>query len=80
VIIAGVEIGPWALVAAGAVVTRDVPGFALVAGVPARKIGWVGRAGSRLVSDGSDRWRCPETGEQYLEADETLVIVPGSAH
>jgi UDP-2-acetamido-3-amino-2,3-dideoxy-glucuronate N-acetyltransferase len=79
VIIAVVEIGPWALVAAGAVVTRDVPGFALVAGVPARKIGWVGRAGSRLVSAGPDRWRCPETGEQYLEADEKLVVAPGSA-
>jgi hypothetical protein len=40
VIIAGVGIGRWTLIAAGAVVTRDVPGFGLVAGVPARRIGW----------------------------------------
>ena len=45
VVLPGVEIGRWALVAAGAVVTKDVPDFALVAGMPARKIGWVGRAG-----------------------------------
>jgi acetyltransferase-like isoleucine patch superfamily enzyme len=72
VILAGVEIGRWALVAAGAVVSRDVPEFALVAGVPARRIGWVGRAGIRLVPGGRDRWRCPETGELYAERDGVL--------
>jgi len=75
VILAGVEIGRWALVAAGAVVTRQVPDFALVAGVPARIIGWVGRAGSRLVAQDDGRWRCPETGEQYEEADGVLTLV-----
>jgi UDP-2-acetamido-3-amino-2,3-dideoxy-glucuronate N-acetyltransferase len=79
VILAGVVVGRWALVAAGAVVTRDVCDFALVAGMPARRIGWVGRAGSRLVADGAGRWRCPETGEQYREADGGLVIVPPPA-
>ncbi|MDN6567101.1 MAG: N-acetyltransferase, partial [Actinomyces sp.] len=48
VCVAPVSIGEWATVAAGAVVTHDVPAFALVAGVPARRIGWVGRAGVRL--------------------------------
>ena len=45
VCVAPVTIGRWALVAAGSVVVRDVPDFALVAGVPARRLGWVGRAG-----------------------------------
>ena len=48
VCVAPVTIGAWSTVAAGAVVTKDVPDFALVAGVPARRIGWVGRSGARL--------------------------------
>jgi UDP-2-acetamido-3-amino-2,3-dideoxy-glucuronate N-acetyltransferase len=73
VVVAGVEIGRWALVAAGAVVTRHVPDFALVAGVPARRIGWVGRAGVRLVAEGATRWRCPRSGEFYVEAEGVLA-------
>jgi acetyltransferase-like isoleucine patch superfamily enzyme len=77
VILAGVEIGRWALVAAGAVVTRDVPDFALVAGMPARRVGWVGRAGTRLAGDGPGRWRCPDTGERFREdGDGRLSLVP----
>jgi UDP-2-acetamido-3-amino-2,3-dideoxy-glucuronate N-acetyltransferase len=77
VVIAGRSIGRWALVAAGAVVTRDVPDFALVAGVPARQIGWVGRAGLRLVEAGPDLWRCPQTGELYGKSGGILAPASG---
>ncbi len=73
VVLPGVAVGCWSLVAAAAVVTRDVPDFALVAGIPARRIGWVGRAGVRLVADGAAHWCCPQTGERYLESGETLT-------
>lgn len=73
VVVAGRVIGRWALVAAGAVVTRDVPDFALVAGVPARRIAWVGRAGEPLVEASTGRWRCPRTGEFYAERGDALV-------
>lgn len=63
-VVAGVTIGAWALVAAGSVVTADVDDFALVAGVPARRIGWVGRHGHRLEPE-DDLWRCPVTGELH---------------
>ena len=70
--VAGRSIGRWALVAAGAVVTRDVPDFALVAGVPARQIGWVGHAGVRLDASGNGQWRCPQTGSLYTEENGVL--------
>jgi acetyltransferase-like isoleucine patch superfamily enzyme len=78
VCIAPVTVGRWALVAAGSVVVRDVPDFALVAGVPARRLRWVGRAGLPLEPEpGTDGgYRCPSTGARYQEKDsETLVEV-----
>ena len=72
VVVAGHSVGRWSLVAAGAVVTRDVPDFALVAGMPARRIGWVGRAGVRLEPFGDGRWRCPQTGSVYTEENGIL--------
>jgi acetyltransferase-like isoleucine patch superfamily enzyme len=69
--VAPVVIGRWATVAAGAVVTTDVPDFALVAGVPARRIGWVGPAGVPLeIRD--EVWVCPRTGARFVETDGVL--------
>ena len=74
VCIAPVKIGKWALIAAGAVVTKDVPDFALVAGVPAKRIRWVGRMGIPLEDLGGGSWKCPESGELYREiAPDHLV-------
>lgn len=78
VCVAPVVVGRWALVAAGAVVVADVPDFALVVGVPARQIGWVGHAGVRLEADPDDLpggWRCPRTGRRYVESPSGLVPV-----
>lgn len=62
-IVCGVELGAYSFVAAGAVVTKDVPPFALVAGVPAQRIGWMSHAGERLGPD----LTCPRTGQRYAE-------------
>lgn len=71
--VAPVTIGRWAMVAAGAVVTKDVPDFALVAGVPARRIRWVGKAGVPLeATDTPGEWRCPQTNDLYVEIDDRL--------
>lgn len=74
VVVAPVAVGRWAMVAAGSVVTRDVPDHALVAGVPARQIGWVGRAGRRLVEGPPGTWLCPDTGEHYRETAGGLTL------
>ena len=71
VCVAPLTIGRWATVAAGAVVTRDVPAFALMAGVPARRLGWVGKAGEPLRQEGGF-WVCPATGAKYIEDGNSL--------
>src|SRR5690349_8557576 len=73
VCVAPAVVGRWAVAAAGAVVVRDVPDFALVVGVPARRIGWVGRAGRPLVAKGDGTWVCPETGAEYTESEGRLT-------
>ena len=67
VCVAPVVIGKWAMVGAGAVVTKDVADYALVVGSPARRIGWVGAAGHRLVSHTPGVWECPVTQKTYVE-------------
>jgi len=71
-IVCGVTIGAWAFIAAGAVVTKDVPDYALMMGVPARLAGWVSEAGLTLRFDG-DRAVCPQTGQVYLKKSATRV-------
>ncbi|GAT72642.1 possible acetyltransferase [Microbacterium sp. HM58-2] len=72
--VAPVTIGAWATVAAGAVVVKDVPAYALVAGVPARRIGWVGESGVPLVAgEEENTWVCPTTGDHYIETAGTLT-------
>lgn len=74
VILAGSDIGSWALVAAGAVVIRDVPNHALVAGNPASVIGWVGKSGRRLVPDG-EHLIDPTDGSRYrLDLDRLELL------
>ena len=74
VCVAPVSIGKWALVAAGAVVTKDVPAFALVAGVPAKRIGWVGRAGVRLEKTDDNHFRCPKDASTYKQVSENELV------
>ena len=77
VCIAPVRIGAWATVAAGAVVTRDVPAYAVVAGVPARQVGWVGPAGHPLVAGaGPDEFSCPVTRDSFRLRDGVLRPLP----
>jgi UDP-2-acetamido-3-amino-2,3-dideoxy-glucuronate N-acetyltransferase len=69
-IICGNEIGAYAMIGAGAVITRPVPAYALLVGNPAKQIGWVSEYGHRLQFDSSGKAACPESGQHYrLEAE-----------
>ena len=70
-IVCGTTVGEWAFVAAGAVVTRDVPAYALMAGVPARRIGWACECGA-TVRVQERRGGCDACGRRYAEEDGTL--------
>lgn len=75
--VAPVTIGRWSMIAAGAVVTSDVPDFAMMVGTPARRIGWVGRTGKRLVKQGNV-YQCPDSGKRYEEIREVLHELEGN--
>jgi UDP-2-acetamido-3-amino-2,3-dideoxy-glucuronate N-acetyltransferase len=72
VCVAPITVGRYALVAAGAVVTKNVLDYAVVAGVPARRVGWVGRAGVPLQREVDGSFVCPSTGERYEETEGML--------
>lgn len=76
-IVCGVTVGQYAFVGAGAVINRDVPDFALMVGVPARRIGWMSRSGERLPSPlgGAGEVSCPATSERYwIDERECRII------
>jgi UDP-2-acetamido-3-amino-2,3-dideoxy-glucuronate N-acetyltransferase len=89
-IVCGVTIGRFAFIAAGAVINRDVPDYALMAGVPARRIGWMSEHGTRLQSLGNpgahgmpdaegELLHCPESGTRYLRQGDRVVRVDTTA-
>lgn len=75
VCVAPVKIGKWASIAAGSVVTNDVPPFALMIGVPARQVGWVGHAGARLKEISENIFLCPITEKVYRLTERTFEEV-----
>ena len=78
-IICGVTIGEYAMVAAGAVISVDVPDFALMMRVPARLVGWVSRNGQRLEFDENGLAVCPATGERYRKSVDDVVTLESEA-
>ena len=71
-IVCGHQIGAYAMIGAGAVVTKDIPPYALVVGNPSRQIGWVSEYGHRLSFDDKGKAICPETGQSY-QLDDNQV-------
>ena len=71
-IVCGHNIGEYAFIGAGAVVTKEIPAYALVVGNPARQIGWVSEYGHRLEFDDSGKAVCPETGDVYHKKNDVV--------
>jgi UDP-2-acetamido-3-amino-2,3-dideoxy-glucuronate N-acetyltransferase len=76
-VVCGNNIGNFAFIGAGAVITREVPPYALVVGNPGRQVGWMSEYGHRLQFDENGRATCPESREVYLlENDRVRKIEP----
>ena len=73
-IVCGHTLGEYCMIGAGAVVTKDVPAYALMTGVPARRTGWVSRHGEKLVFDENDHAVCPATGEEYVLQNDICAL------
>ncbi|MBZ4189991.1 acyltransferase [Niabella beijingensis] len=74
-IVCGNTIGEYAFIGAGAVVTKDIPDYALVMGNPARQTGWMSEYGHKLQFDGNGHAVCPESGKQYLLKGNKVSIL-----
>lgn len=76
-IVCGATLGEYCFIAAGAVITKDVKPFALMAGVPARQIGWMSRFGERieLPLEGQGEFKCPHTEDRYLLRGKDLSLI-----
>ena len=72
-IVCGITLGRYCFIAAGAVVTKSLPDYAFVAGVPARQSGWMSRHGHVLKKDDGGLMRCPESGLRYREVEPGIV-------
>lgn len=75
-IVCGHEIGEYAFIGAGAVVTKEVLPYALVLGNPARQVGWMSKFGHKLAFNAEGMANCPESGEQYQLNENKLKIIP----
>jgi UDP-2-acetamido-3-amino-2,3-dideoxy-glucuronate N-acetyltransferase len=74
-IVCGNDIGKYAMIGAGAVVTKDVPDFALLVGNPARQLGWVSIYGHRLNFDENNSATCPESGQRYELKNNQVICL-----
>lgn len=75
-IVCGHDIGDYAFIGAGAVVTKTVPAYALVVGNPAKQLGWMSEYGHRLEFDNNHIAICPESGEKYQLEKNKVVKLP----
>jgi UDP-2-acetamido-3-amino-2,3-dideoxy-glucuronate N-acetyltransferase len=74
-IICGKTLGEFCFIGAGAVVTRDVPPYALIVGNPGKQVGWMSEYGHRLKFDGNNRAVCPESGQEYRLINESVTRI-----